>query len=763
LIRIPLLLLLPLAGAFPAGAGDSVELRRGPDAPSEVGAWFSALDRLLSGSSELSGALAASAAAPRARDGLGAASAVEGLAALSRKLGTSESELRPVVKAVAEVREALKGLGDDTPLPKGAVEKVYALDAPSLNRYSELMRQAALESAGPKGRFPANSLVSFKRGGTALEAAFLDVADTPHVRDGRVVSPPLWALLEARIGDAGEPPDTVLSGSRIWLRRGTADLFADFSAGGGGGTVRLRCLSPGGTTMEQARFYFLTRALFEAGFAVSVENGNLVALLSGERLKLDPAERVERFATAWKAFAASERMTPALMKEFLRGSVSQDDNAERLDRLARIFAAEGDLPFLAGTHVDRLRKGTDAYLADNSRREALRAEMDKVLIAWGFGGFPAGVPIGQRTIHLYYNGVLEAGLASGELKMSKERVVRGERYSPLEGLAAKLRGGLPPGAYSARRLAPVLARGRVLGRVGDYEAVQAQWRTDPDRWLLLRLLRHPDGSVRALEAFAAGPDAPLKSLKADAALGRLEELGVLPSAAAHASDTLPKGTQDRGAAAPAAFWALTLQPGPPVTARVTYDRARATQGDSIFLTPYVSAGDREAVRRCRALVTTAGGPQAAILAGISGIPALDLGQAEWSEGSGLRVEQTVFGPPKNYQGVVLRPAAQRRWLAVRDGDALRLDPERGLVEFLDPNKQEALVRLDGALKAYDRGADIQALAMWAKGQLTAPDMAPEERRQLGDALVSEMRSRLRTGIPKAHLERIMVVVEDSRR
>ena len=110
-------------------------------------------------------------------------------------------------------------------------------------------------------------------------------------------------------------------------------------------------------------------------------------------------------------------------------------------------------------------------------------------------------------------------------------------------------------------------------------------------------------------------------------------------------------------------------------------------------------------------------------------------------------------------GYKVRSAARRTQRILREGDAVRLDPVLGTIELLGSARQAVLLRLEEALRAYDRGADIQAMAIWTIGQLTASGLGPAQKRDLADTLIYEMRRRVRTGAPKTHLERIQALVK----
>ncbi len=202
-----------------------------------------------------------------------------------------------------------------------------------------------------------------------------------------------------------------------------------------------------------------------------------------------------------------------------------------------------------------------------------------------------------------------------------------------------------------------------------------------------------------------------------------------------------------------------LNPGPtPLTSRITYAAETAVLGDRVYLTPYVGAKDAKAVSRSRALVTTSGGVQAAVLAGAAGVPAVDIAGGVWSD-AGLRLSVPVFGPVRGTAaGAPLRYVEGYRVLTLRESDAVRVDPLRGALEPLSAARQSVLVRLEDALRAYDRSGDINALALWTVGQLKAGGLDKSQKRVLAESLRAAMLERSKTGISKPHLKRILEVL-----
>ncbi|MFH2204115.1 MAG: hypothetical protein ABIJ96_13430 [Elusimicrobiota bacterium] len=613
--------LLALLSIHCAAAPPHAELRRAGAAPPEVVRWFAALDGLLDDYRRAMQAWSSGNGPLAAKAGAAAAAAASSMAGGYQSVTGDAAAAAKVRAAAREIQAALDGAGEPS---RELLAKTLSLAKGSLNRWVQLMRQEALAQPGPRGRFPANSLLTYQDESGRHELAFLDVSAGGLVKDGRIVSPALAALLEA----LRAAPDTggtfVVSGRRLWIRRGAADVFVDQGAIANDGQIRFRYLEEDGTFLGQSRFYFLTRALIDCGYSVSVQGGELVASLSGDRVGLDAFTRLERFAAAWRALDTAHRLRPYLGR-YLDGTISQDENAQRIDELAGIFAAEGRLPFLDDGGPDRLRLGVMEFRAKNAARETLRAEMNGTLARFRLGVFPDRVLVGQRTIDLYYNAPIDAALARGELMRAKEKLVLDKGYDPLGRLARTGAGGDAP-AYAAARC---------IGTVGGAVARLLQRRGQGGEWETAYQLRRRPASV--------------------AGQSYVFDAEVLYA----------------GAAAAAA------------TARITYDRKEALAGGKVFVTPFLTAADAGLLAKSAAVVTTGGGAQTELMARSAGITALNLPQAEWSPSSGLALELPVYGGDRWVAGKKVRPVVRYDRLILQEGDQVRLDAQAGLLVVLD--------------------------------------------------------------------------------
>lgn len=625
--------------ASPASAG-TLLVRRGPEAPAAARDWHAALDAVYAEADALWARAAAAAAAPTAAD---AADAGKRLAALGDAYAkvTGKAADSAAARDLAETLSAAgRGAG-----PLSGADAALLLDPESRSafRLAGVLREAALEARGPAA--VPNALLS--EDGSSWELPFLAVDGLPEAARPT----PVLAALAAAARAGGPPEQAAASRRRVWLRAAGFELLGDLGAPPGAPAVRLRAEVAGPGSREQAAHYFLARALFECGFAVTNDAGTVRAAFGAER-GAGPEERAERLASAWAAASWARRLPP-LLKDYLSETLTRRETEAAVEGLARAFAAEGRLP-LDGEGPGALSRGMALYLARAADRQTLRAQMDATLSGLGLSPFPPGAPVGQRTIDLHYNEPLAAGLARGELRRAGSKLERDPRWDP----AAALAGASPLPAAWKGRLGPTVAWSSSSG--GPQGPTRGQWRVGPDQWLVVTLARGADGRPARLAGALADSSGRRTSLPPERVASELDALGLVSQVEAPAP----------GLPASAAVAGLPLAPGGPVEGPVTFDVGRAADGSSIFLTPYLTPNDRARARKAKAIVSSAGGPPVAVLAGRAGVPAVDLPRASWSDGAGLSVELPAVGK-----------AAPKRAL-IREGDRVRVDGRRGTLELL---------------------------------------------------------------------------------
>jgi hypothetical protein len=710
--------------AFAAGPAEIQDrLQRGADAPEPVVRWFSARDRLLDRADDLLWELS-----DLARQGRGAAVP----ASLFESLAAAAKDYEVLVGNDSAVRAAAE-------LSASPEKELFSLSKNSVYRLLELLRQGAAEAAGPayrrgvrtrsdvgaapagpRGAVAANLLVTLSVDGSALEVPVLDVGA------GLLSEETVAAVRSLGLADADRRKDEilVLGRSRRWWIVPQAEVYVCARAAQAGGLVRVSARGRDSGPSEQARLYLLSRALYDAGFSVSPESGaGVLAVLDGTRSTLDAQGILERAAFAIRAVRAGTLVADRL-PFYLRDTRSKEENALRLDLLARMLAAEGRLD--PGAGPEDFTSKVQAHLAQEGEREALRQKVDRTLADLHQKPFPPSAPVGRRTLDLYYNEALSAAIARGELVQGPP-LRRSSGYDPLGRLAREAR---KLDAKMSLRLEPLAGALVPLGRAGARRAQYGQWKLGGERWLALYLLSPEGGLADAGLAELVRKDGRRDALSLDKAWELLDAAGLLrPSEFAG----FP-ASRTSSASAEA------------VSAEMTYDRGKALLGGRIYAAPYVSAADVPALAKSAALLTTHGGPQSFIFAAAAGIPCVQLPRASWGAG-GLSIEDE---PP--------RASSDGRIL--REGSRVRLDPKAGTIEVLGPVSSEA-ARMQEALKAFDGGADERGLALWAAAQMRAAALSPERKRELAASLRLELRRRRSRGLSEQEERRVLDVLADA--
>ncbi|MDE2490773.1 MAG: hypothetical protein KGM24_07985, partial [Elusimicrobia bacterium] len=670
-------------------------------------------------------------------------------AEMRRYSGSAEASAELAGLAIA-FDKATSGLSGADPLPPAAAELILPLDKDSVHAWINRVHQEALREVGRvDAAAPANLLVKLGRYDEARAVPLLDLSEHPLVRDGRIVSPAFRALIEALRRSKDAPKGSlILQDHQFWghfkLGAHSAEVYANFLPPDEGGMLRVRYQEWGTGYDNQTRLYYVARLLQKTGFHVEQSNGYLTAVVDKDHAAQTVDQMTDTFALVIQALHATVGVDFALPM-LVKGAKSSEEVGRRIDRWVDVVLAEGTLPFYA--HDDQLKMlfGWGDYKAKDEARALLRAALDKSLAGLGLPPIPAGEEIGQRSIDRFYNEPIEAALARGDLLPTAGGGV--ERVPGRDALAELARGlEAPGGAAEAARMGeavssldPGLLSWRTIGSLGSLTVERAQRRLEPDAWLTVDVLRDPlngqIGFARAWLSQAGGGPAPLRP---SALFARLAEQGypVAPFrpiaetpglahferllAQAPAED-LPLGRRVRGLAA-------SVGSGRPMLARVTYDKDKAARGGYVFVAPYTTPDDLDAIRASKAVITTSGGllSHAAITTREMGVPAVILPRADWNGGEAA-IESPEFGAPRRVGGLVARSASGGGRAVLAEGALVRLSPETGSVEIYPPTIGAAVLDASQALARYDESGDGAALAAWARERTDASGEDPARR------------------------------------
>lgn len=209
---------------------------------------------------------------------------------------------------------------------------------------------------------------------------------------------------------------------------------------------------------------------------------------------------------------------------------------------------------------------------------------------------------------------------------------------------------------------------------------------------------------------------------------------------------------------PGAFHGLSLSlgPGRPVCAKVTFDRATAEAGGRILVVDAASDADDRAIRMSEAVIVRRGGlaSRAGAAARRQGVPAVSLGQGRWDgRGPALYLDEPSYGSERVASGYSYRPVTGTEERALREGDAVVVDAATGRVLLVPAEQADARVAAAEAARAYDGLRDPQALEHW---------LADSEDAHRGPALLEELVPRAVAGaMPPDDLTRVRRAAERS--
>lgn len=661
--------------------------------------------------------------------------------------------------------QAVKGLGDGDLLPEKAVEFVMPIDKPSFHQLINKLHQAALQEVGrTDDAAPANLVVKLGQGARTRSVSLVDLSEHPLVKGGRLVSPAFKALVEAMTRSKDQPKGSLLlQDHQFWghfkLGAHSAEVYANFLPPDEGGMIRVRYQEWGTGYDNQTRLYYVARLLQKSGFHVEQDNGFLTAVVDKDHASQTVDEMTDTFALVIQALHATVGIDFAL-PILVQGAKTSDEVGERIDQWVDVVLGEGTLPFYLHDDHNGMVAGWTEYQALNPARARLRAGLDRTLESLGLSPIPRGELLGQRAIDRFVNEPIEAAVARGELRLTKNGAVeRVPHYDALAGLAhgvAEHPASAASLAEAVSSLDPGLLRYETVGSLGALDVERAQRRLEPGDWLTVFVLRDPKtgqiGFARAMLSDLKPGGAP-RGLESAELFQRLAEQGYpiapfKPSASPAGLDYFTRLLKDRPAnefslGRRAQGLAASPGHGRPVLARATFDKEKAAQGGFIFVAPYTTPDDLDAIRASKAVITTSGGllSHAAITTREMGIPAAILSRAEWRDG-GAVFESPQFEEAYDAGGLYARRRrAGGEGAALREGSLVRLDPATGSVEVFQANVAAPLLDVAAAADRYDADRDGRALVSWIKARLAAPSLRGSQKSALISAAIEAVGAR----------------------
>jgi len=674
-----------------------------------------------------------------------------------------------VQKMGVELEEAFKALSDSDLLPPEAVKIVMPIEYRSLHSYLNYLHQAALEVVGKVGdQSPTNLTVRIGSGEAEKAVSLVDLSENPLFKGSRIVSTGFKALVAAMSRSKDTPTGSlIMQDHQFWghfkLGAHSAEIYANFLQPDEGGMIRVRYQEWGTGYDNQTRLYYVGRLLHKAGFHVDQKNGFLTAVVDKDHASQTSDEMTETFALIVQALHATVGVDFALPM-LVRGAKTSEEVGRRIDDWVDTVLGEGTLPFYVHDDQEAMVAGWLQYDAARRSRAKLRAALDRNLKELGLPAIPDSERLGQRTIDRFVNEPIEAAIARGQLRLDVGgKPARNERYDPLKSLAAAFDGGPIAGARMAEvvsSLDPALFKYETIGSLGALTVERAQRKLDPNAWITIYALRDPKngqiGFARA-EISALLPGEKPRSIAPTALFAALRAQGhpvaqftpsELPPGFGYFQKLLSDSRPAReGLGRPFQGMAASPGHGRTLLARVTYDKAKAAAGGYIFVSPYTTPDDLDAIRGSKAVITTSGGllSHAAITTREMGIPAVILPGVEWADGA-ASMSSFDLGEPVALGRLTGRPANPTKPFALREGEVVRLDPATGVVELFPEGASAALLDTEGALERFDATGSVDAFSKWLAHRLASKVLRADQREIAVREAVSGLFARAVTGV-----------------
>ncbi len=660
--------------------------------------------------------------------------------------------------------QAVKGLSDGDLLPPKAVRLIMPIETESAHFYINKLHQAALREVGRSDvSSPANMMVKLGSGRGERAVPIVDLSEHPLVAGGRLVSPAFKALVAAMQRSKDTPQGSLLlQDHQFWghfrLGAHSAEVYANFLPPDEGGMLRVRYQEWGTGYDNQTRLYYVARLLQKSGFHVEQDNGFLTAVVDKDHVSQSVDEMTDTFALVIQALHATVGIDFALPL-LVQGAKNSDEVGRRIDEWVDVVLAEGTLPFYVHDDHTGMVEGWSRYRGQEKARARLRAGLDATLERLGLPRIPHDEPLGQRAIDRFVNGPIPAAIARGELRLTEDgRVERTPHFDPLSAAAGAVAADPAAGGRMAEALAsldPGLFRFENIGSLGALNVERAERRLEPDAILVVYALRdpktgqiglaeatvsdlRPGGHPRRIEparlfellAAQGYPVAPFKPTENPPGLSQFVRL-------LHA-DPLPQnkiGLRLQGLAASPGH-------GRPVISRVTHDRALAAKGGFVFVAPYTTPDDLDAIRGAKAVITTSGGllSHAAITTREMGIPAVILQGADWIDGA-PRFGTPQLGRQYDLDGLAARRNRGARLSTLTEGQVVRLDPRTGAVEIYSSKSGASLLDAANVLARYDKDHDVDRVKRWVQARLGSDRLDERQQAVVGREVLEGLAAR----------------------
>ncbi len=643
-------------------------------------------------------------------------SSYQELTTLAGNAADGEAVAEKYNSIVASLEAAWIDLPEGQPLPQdlaarvGSFEKNVALpEIRHLHSLVNYMHKKSLALLAQKDQSRGTGRLSF--GGHQI--AFTNLQESPLIRQGRLQSPPLRALL-SRLADIQSAHDDriIINGDEAWchatLGKHSAEIYVKFAPPDDGGMLRIRYEDWETGRGKRERMSLLEMQLADMGISHDLEAGQfLTAVLDKDHGLSSESQLAELFPSVIQTLHENSELN--LYLEKFKG----EKGLETIRRYADLFMAEGGWPSKYWNRNDNATFGNyyDAYVEkqQQAQRNFLRQALDVELERLALPTIPETAGFGRAVIKRYFTEAVQKALMTGQVSRGEDGIPKPQKYRPVEQLADFVLAD----AAEARRLASLASHLDVelpyepIGAVGALRAERAVLRLGR-KGLVLYVLRDPETGFIGY-ARAQAYDNELSGDLTAAALGEflarhglqvpaVEDVGAAQDALLDQMlRARPTSSPYRGRRA--AGLAASAGQGGFVTARATFDRAG--KPGAVLFVPFTEPDDINAIGQSAAVVTMGGGllSHAGITTREMGIPSVILPTARWRKDSERRdyVELDVYTPngkPVERKGLSLTPELTLRRLNVKEGGLIRVNGATGELSHFADNEADAAAALD---------------------------------------------------------------------
>ncbi len=658
-----------------------------------------------------------------------------------------------------QMREELGSLWAEIPdraaLPSPIAARVSELE-PDKKRFHEIRNLHTLINLLHQNSF--KSLTAIAQGASAdgslrvgqRKFSFTNLNADPLVEKARLLNPLLGRLATSDVPSG----NTILKDDQIWyhaqLGCHSVEVYAKFAEPDDGGMFRVRYSEGGSDSGNQRRLIYISELLRLLGVPSEIEGKQFLNCLWDKDHGLLSKSQIEdvflRFLKGLE-YTGNLDLTLQGMKENVAQEIAKG--------MAVTFIAQGSIPF----YNDGLQNAYKKYLEGELSRAAIRDALNRELSRLGLEPISESLPFGQQVIDKGFTKPVQMALARGQLRLDASGVPQPSEYRPIEAMAEQIR--RDPAA--AMRMAALLAGApfggwhrESIGGIGRLKAERLQWFSEGKDGIVVYLLRDPATRAPSYATAQRWDGARSQPLDESSLVEELRRRGLETEAGAAPSRLQQQKWQRLLAAEPPApepgllaqGLAASAGEGSFVTARAVFRKDRDFEAGGILIAPFTTPDDLEFMRQSVAVLTTGGGllSHAAITTRELGIPATILQQARWGSEDGRPVLEIEIERPseasRSPDGLWLTRKLEKKRLRVREGELLRLDGRRGIVELFHPEGEgapgfsKALGSLHGVLREFGAGRGDAAALVALLGRLRGPPQLAAARFVLEEALGS---------------------------